>query len=262
MLHLISREGMFMRVYGLILFVFILTGCGSKRKNPAPEVPAENLLKLSSDFEGGTGKAQVVQMDSYDGAQAFSTDLGQGCDSDWNPQGVLCDQGDKYTNSETVSAKQKQYSGATWNNTDGDADDPASNIVNGTGVLVIDISKSVSIDRFQVFQMFSDGDGGITQKIRFSIHDSTDDAAPDWSDAGWTEITDFVDVSAGQHDGQEDSCITSTADSSVKIPCDKVSKPTLVKLTSLKTTRYLRIEVRSPDAKWIELRSVKAYAKE
>ncbi len=131
-----------------------------------------NVLK--GIYSGGS--AQVVEINSYNGASPYQSNLLVDCSQSWYPQGSLCDESPN-ADSKTVSSKSNEDSGATWYG--GSADD--------TGVLVIDMGSVQNLTELRVFQMFSDGK---TTQIRFAYHPETSGVQPMWDGDEWNTFTD------------------------------------------------------------------------
>lgn len=180
-------------------------------------------------FSGGN--AEVVQIEALGGASVYASDLQTDCSAYWYPQGTLCNSAD--VDSQTQSTKQNNASGATW--------DTMGNGYDAVGVLVIDLGSVQNIQTLQVYQMFSDGK---TTHIQFFYHADTSTVAPDYTDSGWTSLTNEHVVSEGD------------------ISDNTVTLPTSISVAST-ATRYLKIHARNDgsygDATYIELRNIKVF---
>lgn len=190
-----------------------------------------NLLRGEINGEAPAGNARVVEIDGYDGVTAYTSDLDALCSNSWQATGLLCDEGEAFTDSRRYSWRSDADVGTTWSD-----DEP------GAGVIVVDMGTERILGSFSVFQMFSDGR---TDGIRFHVHTADDGTPPAWDDAGWAEITDWVQIGSGAQVSYPEGSL--------------VSGPTFITLPSPVSSRYLRVDA-SSNGEYIELRSVKAFA--
>ena len=218
-------------LYSLIVFLLIWM-CGLLPWGPVqaqPTLPAQNLLR------GGPNDtlpvAVPVQIAGNGGVSPYNTDLDKWDDDQWQAPQALYDQG-TYANSEDYWSNPVEGWGSTWNNNSG-----------GVGYLVVDLLDVRTIDRFSVFQMFSDGK---TTHIQFFKHSATV-SAPDYTDTGWVAVEDERVVDAGLNDST----------------LGRIASPTKISVTAF-STRFLKISVRNDGryggSDYIELKGVKAFA--
>jgi hypothetical protein len=176
------------------------------------------------------GTATVIEISALGGASVYASELTEDCALSWRPQGTLCNSAD--INSETVSTKVNNSSGATWR-TNGTG-------YNGIGVLVIDLGSVKFIDKFQIYQMFSDGKATHAE-IFYHPNTST---APISTDGGWISSAAETTVGAGSISG------------------NTVSNPTTVNFGQI-STRFIKVHVRNDGTlgfpNYIELRSLKIF---
>lgn len=176
------------------------------------------------------GTATVIEISALGGASVYASELTEDCTLAWRPQGTLCNSAD--SNSETLSTKIENNSGATWR-TNGIG-------YNAIGVLVIDLGSVKLIDKFQIYQMFSDGKSTHAE-IFYHTNTST---VPISTDSGWTSSAAEVVVGAGSISG------------------NTVSLPTVVNFGQI-STRFIKVHVRNDGTigfpNFIELRSLKIF---
>ncbi|MFM7171500.1 MAG: hypothetical protein ACKO4U_00485, partial [Caldilinea sp.] len=173
--------------------------------------PTQNLLR-----GGPSNTAPVavpVQIAGDGGVSPYNTDLNNWLDS-WQAPQAIYDQG-TYANSEDYWSNLDENVGwgSTWNNNS-----------DGIGYLVVDLLDVRTIDRFSVFQMFSDGK---TTHIQFFKHSATV-SAPDYTDTGWVAVEDEHVVDAGLNDSS----------------LGRIASPTKISVTAF-STRFLKISVRN-----------------
>ncbi|MBQ0786896.1 MAG: hypothetical protein KBT69_05315, partial [Oceanihabitans sp.] len=176
------------------------------------------------------GNARVVEITNGIGTTVFGSDLTADCSAGWEPQGVLCNSSN--ANSQTVSTKTNNQSGATWSVL------PFQND-SAVGVLVIDFGESQQIDLLQVYQMFSDGKVTL---VYFDAHPSKIER-PLSTDNDWVSIGASY-IGAGSISG------------------NTVTQPTNIPIASV-NTRYLRVSAFNTgtygDLNYIELRTIKVF---
>lgn len=205
---------------------------------------AQDVNVLQSELQGGN--ASVVAITAYsmgtgleDASQIWSDgDLSADCSASWRPQGTLCNLSD--ADSGSISVKENGHSGATWHANGGDT----------VGVIVVDACATgacddVTFNQASVFQMFSDGK---LTDVRIFAHTSTEDGAPSWDDAGWTELTaGFTGVGPG-------ALVTNSPHT--------VTSPAVLALPET-AARYIRIDGANNGAygsnNYVEMRSVKLF---
>jgi hypothetical protein len=193
-----------------------------------------NLLRGAINGVDPAGNATVQSISASGGAVPFETNLTEACSQPWFPTGTFCDEGGAgFTDSETRSYHGTTSAGATWD-TKGKS--------TAVGTLVVDLGAVRTLDRFSLFQMFSDGK---TQAVHLFSHPALLGAAPAGDDKGWVATGDWVPLGAGE--------LVQTASG------DYVTAPAQVTLSKSITTRFLRIDARSPGDNFIELRAVKAF---
>ena len=177
------------------------------------------------------GTASVVGWAGINGALQYAgTSIGSNCSENWRPLGTLCDEAPN-TNSQTISTKTNNNSGATWSSAGGA----------GIGVLVVDLGSVNSFNLAKVFQMFSDGK---TTSIQGFYHPNTTSTAPHYNDAGWIQMFPETAVGAGVLSGNN-----------VSSPTSVVFAPT--------SSRYVRFYLKNNgslgNGTWIETRSIKLF---
>lgn len=165
-------------------------------------------------------------------ATPYTTDLSTWTGG-WNAPQALYDQGTFLNSEDYWSDTISPQSASTWQ----------SGGATGKGVLVVDLQTARTINRFSVFQTFSDGK---TTHIRVYQHSSTSATVPAYNDAGWVAVMPETSVTAGLND---------TAN-------QRIASPTKIAVTSF-TSRYLKIEVRNDrslgNPTYIELKGIKAF---
>jgi hypothetical protein len=165
-------------------------------------------------------------------ATPYTTDLSTWTGG-WKAPQALYDQGTFLNSEDYWSDTISPQSASTWQ----------SGGATGKGVLVVDLQTARTINRFSVFQTFSDGK---TTHIRVYQHSSTSATVPAYNDAGWVAVMPETSVTAGLND---------TAN-------QRIASPTKIAVTSF-TSRYLKIEVRNDrslgNPTYIELKGIKAF---
>jgi hypothetical protein len=206
------------------------------------EFPTGDNLLIST-YSNGTAEVYAITAYDHEGVedltQVYDDAINSGCDNSWGPQGPLCEDNSS-VDSAALSVREDADVGATG--------EIAKGGLPTTGVLLVDACfdascTDIEFNSASIFQMFSDGK---TTDFQMSVHTTTEDLAPAWDDAGWTEVLPWTDIGPGL---STDDGVTVTA-------------PT-VRFFDDTTARYIKFEAMNNgihgDSDYIELRSVKLY---